>query len=52
MTHEQKKLKREKRRNRAASLLSMNPAHIRAKVEPAKRGKGAYERRPKHGFAY
>ena len=52
MTHEEKKVRRAKRRNRAASLLNLNPAHIRAKVEAAKRGKGAYERRPKHGFAY
>lgn len=52
MTHEQKKLNREKRRNRAAALLNMNPSHIRAKVEKPKRGKGAYVRRGKYQEAY
>lgn len=52
MTHEQNKVNRQKRRNRAAALLNMNPAHIRAKVEKPKRGKGAYVRRGKYQEAY
>ena len=52
MTHEQQKEHRVKRRNRAAALLSMNPAHIRAKVQRPAKGKGAYVRRAKYRGEY
>lgn len=52
MTHEQQKVHREKRRNRAAALLSMNPSHIRHRVERPAKGKGAYVRRAKYRGDY
>lgn len=50
MTNEERKHKRAKRRNRAAALLSANPAHIRAKTEKPKKGMGSYVRRWKHRY--
>lgn len=44
MTHEQSKLNRAKRRNRAAALLQQNPHHLRAKTEKPLKGKGSYAR--------
>ena len=52
MTHEQAKVHRVHRRNRAAALLSMNPAHIRAKTERPLKGMGSYVRRVKHRENY
>ncbi len=52
MTHEQSKEHRVKRRNRAAALLSFNPAHIRARTERPGKGMGSYVRRAKHRESY
>jgi stalled ribosome alternative rescue factor ArfA len=52
VTHEQTKEHRVKRRNRAAALLSLNPAHIRHTVQRPLKGMGSYVRRAKHQGNY
>lgn len=48
MTHEQSKVHHAKRRNRAAALLNLNPAHTRHKVERPLKGRGSYARLSNH----